>query len=78
MVDTELNKTPLKTKFKWAKEASVCVQFWLQHYYKKAVNIFERIEISETIHGGAVESYFKKTTRSDTTHDFHIRHTRWI
>ena len=41
-------------------QASVCVGFLLRVYYlKKAVNIFERMDIAESIYKGVVEPSYK-------------------
>ena len=40
---------------------------------KKSVNMFERMEISESIYEGVVEPFYKKSPRTDTNRASHIR-----
>ena len=60
---------------------------WYKHAYlqgfdcesitiKKAVNMFERMEIAEFIYGGVVEPSYKKPTRADTNRTVHSRQNR--
>ena len=44
--------------------------------FKKAVNNFERMEISESIYEGLVEPYYKKPTRVDANCAGHSRQKR--
>ena len=44
--------------------------------FKKAVNIFERMEIAESIYEGIVEPSYKKTTRADANRVGHSRQKR--
>ena len=43
---------------------------------KKSVNMFDRIEIAESICEGVVEPSYKKPTRTDASCDGHSKHKR--
>ena len=65
--DTELNEIMLNSMpNSWIRKA--CVQgFYCESItLKKDVNMFERMEIVETIYEVTVEPSYKKSTRSDT------------
>ena len=44
--------------------------------FKKAVNMFERMEIADSIYEGVVEPSYKKPTRADTNRAGHRRKNR--
>ena len=44
--------------------------------FKAALNIFERMEIAESIYEGVVEPYYKKPTGEDSNCDYYSRKIR--
>ena len=70
--DILLNSMPTS----WSKHAYVqgfdCESITI----KKAVNMFERMEIAEFIYEGVVEPSYKKPTRADTNLTVHSRQNR--
>ena len=60
----------------WSKQAYVKVFDCKCITLKKAVNIFERMEIGKYIYKGVVESSNKETTRVDENHTGHSRLNR--
>ena len=71
---TELNDILLNSMHNsWSKQAYV--QGFECEYisFKKSVNIFERMEIDESIYEGVVETSYKKPTRADANRVGHSR-----
>ena len=60
----------------WSKQAYIKGFDWEFITFKKAVNIFERMEISESIYEGVVELSYKKHSRKDANLSGHRRHKR--
>ena len=60
----------------WSRH--VCVQGFGCDYitFKKAVDMFERMEISESIYKGVVEPSYKKPTHADADPDGHSRQNK--
>ena len=56
-----LNSTPNG----WSKQACVQGHGWESLNFFKAVNMFDRMEISESIYEDVVEPSYKKPTRAD-------------
>ena len=67
-----LNRTPNR----WSNHAYVQVFYCESITFKAAVNMFECIEISESIYEVVVETSYKKNTRSDTNRDAQSRKIR--
>ena len=65
---TELNEILLNSMPKiWSKQAYVQGFDCETISFKKAVNMFEHMEISESIYGGVVTIYYKKLLRQKPT-----------
>ena len=47
----------------WSKQAYVQGFYCETIYFKKSVNMFENMEIAESIYEGVVKPSYKKTTR---------------
>ena len=60
----------------WSKQFYVKVFDYEYNSFKKSVNMFERMEISEYIYEGVVESSYKKPTREYAKRSGHIRNKR--
>ena len=60
----------------WSKQA--CVKGFDNKfiYFQNSVNMFERMEIIESIHKGIVEPSYKKSIREDANRDGHISNKR--
>ena len=60
-------------------QASIYAWFWIQNYYfLNDLNIFEPMEIAETIYEGAVKPYYKKPTIAYANRAGHISQTRGV
>ena len=73
----ELNEIlPNSIPNRWSRQAYV--QGFDCEYinFKKAVNMFERMEIDESIYEGIVEPTYRKPNRSDVNHASHSRQNR--
>ena len=57
----------------WYKQANIHGFESDSIMFKKAVNMLERMKISESIHEGVVEPSYKKPTREDANRDGHSR-----
>ena len=74
---TELNRKFLSTMpNSWSKQAYVQGFDYESITFKKSVNMFEQMEIAESIYEGVSEPSYKKTTRTDTTRASHSRQKR--
>ena len=74
---TKLNEILLNSfPNSWSKQD--CVQGFDCDYInlKKAVNMFERMEIADSIYEGVVEPSYKKPARADTNRSGHRRKNR--
>ena len=75
--DMDLNEIFLKSMPNiWSRQA--CVQrFYCESItFKESINVFECMEIAESIYKGVVEPSYKKPTRSDSDRAGIIRKTR--
>ena len=74
---TEINNFFLNSiPTRWSKQAHVQVFDCDYITFKKAVNMFERMEIAEYIYEGVLEPSYKQSTMEDSTRDGHIRQKR--
>ena len=74
---TELNKTLLNIMpIIWSRQDYVQGFDYESITFKKTVNMFEHMEISESIYEGIVEPSYKKPTRADANRSGHIRQKR--
>ena len=74
---TELNKTLLNSMTNiWSIQAHVQGFDCEFITFKKYINMFERMEIAESIYGDVVEPPHKKTTRADANRAGHISQKR--
>ena len=61
---------------RWSRHAYVQGFDCESSTFKKAVNMFKHMEISESIYEGVVEPSYKKLTRADANRAGHIRQKR--
>ena len=74
---TELNEILLNSiPNSWSKKAYVQDFGWDSIALNKSFNMFERMEIAESIYEGVEEPFYKKPTRADTNLSGHNRHKR--
>ena len=77
IVVTKLNEILLNSMpNSWSKQAYVQGFDCESITFKKSINMFEHMEITESIYEGVVETSYKKLTRSDSNRASHIRHKR--
>ena len=60
----------------WSKQAYVQGFYFKYILFKKAVNMFERMEIAESIYKGVVEHFYKKSTWADANRNGNSRNMR--
>ena len=60
----------------WSKQAYVHSFYYESITFKKDVNMFERMEITESIYEVVVEPFYKKPTRAGANRAGHRRNKR--
>ena len=74
---TELNEILLNSMPNiWSKHAYVQDFDFDSITFKKAINMFECMEITDSIYEGILETFYKKTTRADANRADHSRNKR--